>query len=141
MKRKSEEIDTLLRVQGWAVDEQRRILGQMLGREQSLMDDRRRLDDELEREKQFATENPTGAGHGFAAYVERYGIRVADLEVLLDALRAEIEVQRERLAQDYREQKVLSEVQKNWRRKEAEERARIEQAELDEIAQNMFRRA
>jgi flagellar export protein FliJ len=141
MKRKSEEIDTLIRVQGWAVDEQRRLLGQMLGREQSLMDDRKRLDEELEREKQFATENPAVAGHGFAAYVERHGIRVADLEVLLEALRVEIEVQRDRLAQDYREQKVLEEVQKNWRRKEAAERARLEQAELDEIAQNMLRRA
>ncbi len=55
-------------------------------------------------------------------------------------MRAEIEQQREALAEAYRELKVLEEVKKNWLKAEQAEEARREQIDLDEIAQNLHRR-
>ena len=139
MGKKSAEIATLLRVQGWNVDEQRRMLGQMMAREDALLADRRRLDEELLNEQKVAAANPTVAGHAYAGYAFNHKERVAVMERVIDALRAEIEQQRERLAEAYRELKVLEEVQANWKKKEDAEAARIEQAMMDEIAQNNHR--
>ena len=140
MAKKSSEIAPLLRVQSWAVDEQRRQLGQVLGREEALLEDRRGLESELLREQQVASSAPTLAGHAYAAYAAHYRDRRQQLELVIDAVRAEILQQRDRLAAAYRELKVLEEVRNNWRKSEAETRARRDQNDMDEIAQNLFRR-
>jgi flagellar FliJ protein len=140
MGKKSAEIATLIRVQSWSVDEERRMLGQMLGREQALIEDRERMDKELLAEQAVAASQPTLAGHAYAAYAVNYRDRRANLETVLTALRAEIEQQREKLAIAYRELKVLEEVRENWRIKERAEEARLEQVALDEIAQNLYQR-
>jgi flagellar export protein FliJ len=139
MARKSAEIATLLRVQSWTVDEHRRMLGQMLGREEGLIEDGLRMDRELLLEQQVAAEAPTLAGHSYAAFAFNYRDRRANLEKLLALLRVEIEQQRDRLADAYRELKLLEEVRNNWRKAEQAERARIDQATMDEIAQNLYR--
>jgi flagellar export protein FliJ len=140
MGKKSAEIATLIRVQSWSVDEERRMLGQMMGREQSLIEDRERMRKELLAEQAVAAAQPTLAGHAYAAYAVNYRDRRANLETVLAAVRAEIEQQREKLANAYRELKVLEEVEENWLVKERAEEARLEQLALDEIAQNLHRR-
>ena len=140
MGKKSAEIATLIRVQGWSVDEERRMLGQMLGREQALLDDRERMDKELLAEQAVAAAQPVLAGHAYAAYALNHRERRANLETVLAALRVEIEQQRDKLAVAFRELKVLEEVQENWRIKERAEEARLEQVALDEIAQNLYLR-
>jgi len=139
--KKSAEIATLIRVQSWSVDEERRQLGQMQGREDSLIEDRARMDRELLAEQAVAAAQPTLAGHSYAAFAFNHKQRRANLETVLAALRVEIEQQREKLAEAYRELKVLEEVRDNWLEKERLEEARLEQTALDEIAQNLFQRA
>jgi flagellar FliJ protein len=140
MARKSEDIATLLRVQSWAVDEERRMLGQMLSREAALLEDIAGMERQLLAEQQVAAAQPTLAGHAYAAFAAHYRDRRANIERVLDALRAEIGLQRDRLADAYREQKLLEEVRSNWQEAERVEEARIEQAEMDEIAQNLYQR-
>jgi flagellar export protein FliJ len=140
MAKKSAEIATLLRVQSWTVDEHRRMLGQMLGREESLIEDGRRMDRELVAEQQVAAAHPTLAGHSYAAFAFNYRDRRANLANVLALVRVEIEQQRERLADAYRDLKVLEEVRNNWRKAEQAEQARIDQAAMDEVAQNLHRR-
>jgi len=140
MAKKSAEIATLLRVQSWTVDEHRRMLGQMLGREESLIEDGRRMDRELVAEQQVAAAHPTLAGHSYAAFAFNYRDRRANLAHVLALVRVEIEQQRERLADAYRDLKVLEEVRNNWRKAEQAEQARIDQAAMDEVAQNLHRR-
>jgi flagellar export protein FliJ len=140
MAKRSDEIATLLRVQSWAVDEERRMLGQMLAREEALLEDIALMERQLLAEQQVAAAQPTLAGHAYAAFAAFYRDRRATIERVLDALRAEISQQRDRLADAYRELKLLEEVRKNWQQAEREEEARIEQVEMDEIAQNLYQR-
>ena len=138
--KKSQEIKTLLRVQGWSVDEQRRILNQLLDREQALIADGERMDQQLLHEQRVASADPAMAGHAYVAYAKFYRVRRDNLNTVLTALRVEIEKQRDLLSEAYKELKVLEQVQKNWLKAEREEAARVEQIDLDEIAQNLYRR-
>lgn len=140
MAKKSQEIKTLIRVQSWSVDEQRRMLNQLLDREQVIIEDGHRMDRQLIAEQQVAAADPAMAGYAYVAYAKNHGVKRQNLNTLLTALRVEIEQQREALAEAYRELKVLEEVKKNWLKAEQAEEARREQIDLDEIAQNLHRR-
>jgi flagellar export protein FliJ len=140
MARKSQEIKTLIRVQSWSVDEQRRMLNQLLDREHALIEDGERMDRQLLAEQQVAAADPAMAGFAYVAFARNHRVRRDNLNTVLTALRVEIEQQREVLAEAYRELKVLEEVRKNWLKAEQAEEARREQIELDEIAQNLHRR-
>ncbi len=140
MGKKTDEIKTLIRVQSWTVDEQRRVLSQLQGREESLIADCAHLDRQLLHEQQVAAADPTMAGQAYVAYARNNRIQHANLQTVITALRVEIEQQREVLAETYRELKTLEEVEKKWLEAERKEAARIEQNNLDEIAQNLHRR-
>lgn len=140
MAKKSQEIKTLIRVQSWSVDEQRRMLNQLLDREHVLIEDGERMDRQLLAEQQVAAADPAMAGFAYAAYAKNHRVKRDNINTLLTALRVEIEQQREALAEAYRELKVLEEVQKNWLKAEQAEEARRQQIDLDEIAQNLHRR-
>jgi flagellar export protein FliJ len=140
LAKKSQEIKTLIRVQSWSVDEQRRMLNQLLDREQTLIEDGHRMDRQLIAEQQVAAADPAMAGFAYVAYAKNHRTKRDNLNTLLTALRAEIEQQRDALAEAYRELKVLEEVKKNWVKAEQAEEARREQIDLDEIAQNLHRR-
>lgn len=140
MSKKTKEIKTLIRVQSWTVDEQRRVLSQLQGREDSLLADSDRLDRQLLQEQQVAAADPAMAGQAYVAYARNNRIQHANIQTVLAALRVEIEQQREVLAETYRELKTLEEVEQKWLEQERLEEARREQAALDEIAQNLHRR-
>jgi hypothetical protein len=114
MSKKTEEIKTLIRVQSWTVDEQRRVLSQLQGREEALMEDCERLDRQLLHEQQVAAADPALAGQAYVAYAKNNRVQFANLKTVLTALRVEIEQQREVLAESYRELKTLEEVEKKW---------------------------
>ena len=140
MAKKSQEMKTLIRVQSWSVDEQRRMLNQLLDREQQLIEDGHRMDRLLIAEQQVAAADPTLAGHAYVAFARNHKVKRENLNTILTALRSEIEVQRDALAEAYRELKVLEQVKENWLEAERKEEARIERIDLDEIAQNLHRR-
>ena len=140
MTKKSEEIKTLIRVQSWTVDEQRRILNQLLDREHVLVEDGHRMDRQLIAEQQVAAADPRMAGFAYVAFAQAHRIKRENVNVTLTALRVEIDRQRDAVAEAYRELKVLEEVQKNWKKAEQIEAARLERIDLDEIAQNLHRR-
>ena len=140
MTKKSEEIKTLIRVQSWTVDEQRRMLNQLLDREHVLIEDGHRMDRQLIAEQQVAAADPRMAGFAYVAFARAHRIKRENINVTLTALRVEIDRQRDAVAEAYRELKVLEEVQKNWKKAEQIEAARLEQIDLDEIAQNLHRR-
>jgi len=138
--KKSQEIKTLIRVQSWSVDEQRRMLNHLLDREQNIIQDGERMDRQLLVEQQVAAADPAMAGYAYVAFARAHGVRRENMRTLLTALRVEIDKQRDALAEAYRELKVLEEVRENWLKAEKVEEARLEQIDLDEIAQNLHRR-
>ena len=139
MSRKAKDLDSLLRLHSWTVDERRRELGVLLAREEELIQFGHQLDRQLIAEQQVAAANPTTAGFSYAAFAKAHRLRREQLARNLAALRAEIEQARDQLADAYRQLKVYEEVQKERARLEREEEARKEQVAFDEIGETQFR--
>jgi len=140
MANKAADLDSLIRLRKWMVDERQRELAALVAREEQLINYGRELDRQLVREGEIARADPMSAGFQFGAYAEDHKRRRERLAVTLAALRQEIEGARERLAEAFRERKTMEEVQKSRSVRERVEAARVEQSELDEVAQNQHRR-
>jgi flagellar export protein FliJ len=140
MAKKAADLDSLVRLRKWMVDERQRELGTLVAREDQLVNYGRELDRQLVREGEIAKADPVSAGFQFGAYAEDHKKRRERLAVTIAAVRREIEGARERLAEAFRERKTMEEVQKNRAVNERTEAARVEQIELDEVAANQFRR-
>lgn len=139
MSRKAVDLESLLRLRSWTVDERRRELGVLLAREEELIRQGQELERRLLAEQRIAAEDPVQAGFTYGFFAEDYKRRREQLERTLSDLRGEIAAARERLADAYRELKVMEEVQKERLRQEQVEEARKEQAVFDEIGQTQFR--
>lgn len=140
MSKKAKDLDQLIRVNKWGVDERQRELGVLINREEDLIDQGHRLDAELAEEQRIAATDPTMAGFLYGGFADHYRVRKEQLRHILHAIRLEIEDARERLADAYRQLKVYEEVQKNRATREDAEEARQEQVALDEIGMNQHRR-
>lgn len=140
MSGKAKDIDSLLRLQKWIVDERQRELGFLLQRQDEFETLGRELDRQMLREQKVAAEDPILAGTIFAAFAANHRHRREQLQTALHFLLLEIEKARENLAEAYRQSKVYEEVRKARALKEQEEEARQEQIILDEIGQSQFQR-
>lgn len=140
MSKKAKDLDQLIRVNKWGVDERQRELGVLINREEEIIAQGHRLDAELAREQEIAASDPTMAGFLYGGFANAYLLRKEQLRHILHAIRLEIEEARERLAEAFRQLKVYEEVQKDRAGKEAAEEARQEQITLDEIGMNQHRR-
>ena len=140
MSKKAKDLDQLIRVNKWGVDERQRELGVLINREEDLIDQGHRLDAELAEEQRIAATDPTMAGFLYGGFADHHRVRKEQLRHILHAIRLEIEDARERLADAYRQLKVYEEVQKNRATREDAEEARQEQVALDEIGLNQHRR-
>ena len=137
----AKKLKTLIRLNKWTVDERRRELGVLLGREEELKAQLAALEQELLSEQKTAAEAPTLAGFGYGAYARRYLDHKAKLLQLLAAIAKEILAAQDRLAEAYRELKTVEEVEKNRAKKELAEANLKEQKMLDEIASTRHQRA
>jgi flagellar export protein FliJ len=139
MARKAADLDSLIRLRKWIVDERQRELGALIQREDQLIMYGRELEKQLVREGQIAAANPDSVGFMFGPFAEDHKKRRERLAITLAAVRKEIEDARDRLAAAYRERKTMQEVQNNRAKRELAEANRLEQIELDEVAQNQHR--
>ncbi len=140
MRKTAKDMDQLIRVNQWGVDERQRELGVLIAREEELIAQGHALDNELAKEQAIAAEDPTAAGFLYGGFALGYRLRKEQLRQLLHGVRLEIEAARERLAEAYRQLKVYEEVQKERARREAQEEAQREQQVMDEIGMTQFRR-
>ena len=139
MARTAADLDSLIRLRDWTVDERRRELGALLAREEQLIAYGRELERQLVREGEVVKSNTDMVGFMFGPFAEEHKKRRERLAITLAALRREIEEARERLAEAYRERKTMEEVQKTRAERERVEAARVEQVALDEIAATQHR--
>lgn len=139
MSRKAKDLESLLRLHSWTVDERRRELGVLLAREEELVQFGRRLDKEYLHEQKVAAADPTFAGYSFGAFAQSHRLRREQWLRTLGALRGEIEQARDHLAEAYRQLKVYEEVQEKRAEQERAEEARKEQIAFDEIGETQFR--
>lgn len=138
--KKAKDLDQLIRVNGWGVDERRRELGVFLAREAEMIEARAALDRQMEAERAIAAAHPEEAGFTFGAFAGHHRFMRETLDAQIARLHQEVEAARERLAEAYRQLKVYEEVRKSRAEAEAKDEAKREQEMLDEIALNQHRR-
>jgi hypothetical protein len=98
-------LKTLIKLADHEVDQKRRVLAALVERENFLLGQDAALDRRLLREQQTAAEDPTGVGAAYPAFHQRHMMQKAEAHRAIAAVRREIEVAREDLAESFRKQK------------------------------------
>jgi len=132
-------LDTLIRLNEWSVDERRRELGQVLRALAELEDGLERLRQEVVREQNAAAASPEEAGFFYGNYARAAIGRRGTLDDGIRRMEAQVAAARERLNDAYRELKKFEVAQKIRDERETRELARREQGVLDEIGLTLFR--
>ena len=133
-------LNTLVKVRAWDVDGKRRALGVLLRRLDDLEASAIALEAGLRDEQRIAADSPGEAGFLYGAYARAVIERRETLARAVVQVEAEIAVAREELREAYRELKKFEVTRDNRLEREARERNRVEQIELDEIAIEGHRR-
>lgn len=129
-------LQTLNRIQKFNIDEQRKILADLLNQQDILQAQLEQLNEAFEQEKEFARVN-SGLGD-FGAYVKRYMQQREDLEMKIAVLDKRIEQEREVMADMFKEQKTYEIVDRQRAERAEKEENDKEQKMLDEIGTNSF---
>ena len=133
-------LGTLIRLARWTTDEKRRVLTALQAREDELLATLAAARTQLAAEQRIAASDATGAGFIYGAYAHAWLDRRDQLDAQLQAVRQQIEAARDDLAEAFRQQKTYEITQANRDKRAREEADRKEQAFLDEIGLNIFRR-
>ena len=129
-------LKTLERVKKFEIDEQRRILMLKLQHEEDLQNNRCKLIDDYENEKEFVRHNPTLCD--FGAYTEQYLKKLRALERQIADVQREIEQIRDVMSEMFKEQKTFEIVNQNRKNRKIKELAEQEQKLLDEVGTNAY---
>lgn len=127
---------TLLRIQKFQIDEQRKLLNEQLEKEEQLEKQLADMAAELEREKAFAGENPQVGD--FGSYMKRHIERREKLENMLAGVRRRIEEIRDVISDMFKEQKTYEIVDRNRQERALKEEEGKMQKTLDEIGTNNY---
>ena len=128
-------LSTLSRIQKFNIDEKRKVLADLLTREENLQKKIQMLIEEYEREKEFSSNNESPS---FGAYLKRYLKTKESLEQSLRTLQVEIEKVKDQISEMYKEQKTYDIVEENRKKAKQKEEDDKEQKSLDEIGTNKY---
>lgn len=131
-------LKNLIRLHEWTVDERRRELGSHIRQLNHLDEQVRNLEDELKREQALAGAGDLGIT--FGAYYNLFRYRRQRLDDAIRAKEREIAEAREILGNAFMELKKYQVAQEVRNREEELEETRREQAELDELGLQLYRR-
>ena len=131
--------ETLIRLHQWQVDQARRKLGDLLRLIGDLEDQAVALEVELKEEQRIAEGAPEQAGFLYGAYAHDVIERREGLAAAIAKTEEEAAEVQEEVREAYRELKKYEITRDNRQRREAADRARVEQTELDEVALQTFR--
>lgn len=129
-------LQVLNRIQKFNIDEQRKILADLVNRQDVLQAQLEQLNQAFEQEKEFARSN-SGMGD-FGAYVKRYMQQREKLESQIAALDAKIEQERDVMADMFKEQKTYEIVDRQRTERREKEDELKTQKTLDEIGTNTY---
>ncbi|CUW41828.1 Putative flagelar FliJ protein [Magnetospirillum sp. XM-1] len=133
-------LKTLIRLAKWEVDEKRRILVALQGREDEILAAIRHAEESLVHEQQVAAEDAAGVGFAYAAFANAWLARREQLMQMLEQVRQEIVRARDILAEAFNQLKTYEITQKERERRAQAELDKKEQAFLDEVGLNIHRR-
>jgi len=130
---------TLIRLNEWTVDERRRELSDVLNSLAVLEESLERLRTEVLREQEFVKNSPEEAGFFYGNYANNVIHRRADLNQGIVRMERDVAVARERVNEAYRDLKKYEVAQETRNLEQAQEEAREEQIELDELGLQAYR--
>ena len=125
---------SLIRIRQWALDEERRQLGQLNAAMNTIEREIEQLRLNYEREQQAAAEADFIAASGFGNYTEGMIKRREQLQTAKASLEVQIEGKTEEVREAFQELKKYELAQEALEEREAAEEARRETIELDDIA-------
>ena len=134
----NKSLETLLRLNRWAVDEKQKALRVLLDREDEIRAQIEAHTQALAKERQVATEDTMGIGGLFLHYYNAWEIQRDQLNKMLADMQVQVDEAREDLAESFRALKSAEEVKKQRDAAEALEESRKETAAMDEIGLNQF---
>ena len=133
-------LGSLIRLKKWRVDEKRRALAERLRIEEALERGSRTLEAELVNEQRIATQSPDEAALLFGLYVQGVQIRRRELAASIAKSEVQSAKAREAVQAAHRDLKTFETAEASRQRRDAEELARKEQMDLDEIGLQAHRR-
>jgi len=136
----AKDLHNLIQIHEWDVDEKRRKLGELLRLLDNLEAQARALEEELVREQQAAKDSPEEAEFLYGEYAETVIDRRERIRESIRQMESAIEEAREELRLAYVDLKKYEVAQENRDRRATQERNRREQAELDAVGLEGFRR-
>ena len=136
----AKNLNGLIRLHQWMVDEKRRKHGELLKMLAELEDQTRRLEIEVIDEQKAAANAPETAGFLYGNYARQVIERRARLAKSIAIMETQIAGAREELNETYRELKKFQVAQEVRDRRAALEAARRDQSVLDEVGLGMHRR-
>ena len=133
------DIDSLIRLSRWRVDEKRKALAELEALEEHLQSEAVRLTEELAREKAIAAAQSEPAP-GLGAYIRAALERQAHLTQSIAEVKDRIAAARDEIANAFQELKRYELVQKDRQQRALLRQRRRETATLDEIGQTQHQR-
>lgn len=134
------DLETLIRLRKFEVDERQRAMALLLRREEAVLSGIDALENEKKAEAAFMSQAGVWEGSTFPAYLEQWDVRRDQFRQALNQVRAMIEQARDELSEAYRRLKTFEITQEQRDELEALEDSRLEQIELDEMGLELHRR-
>ena len=135
-----DDLQTLIRLRKFEVDERQRAMAVLLRREEAVLDGLDALAEEKKAEAAFMEKADLWEGSTFSAYLEHWDLRRNQFLQALAEVRALIEKAREELSDAYRRLKTFEVTQEMRDDEEEQEENRLEQIDLDEMGLALHRR-
>lgn len=132
-------LNTLIRLQKQRVDELRRSIAQLEAQKQKLIDQSKKLEEELQEEIQLAATQPAMGGF-FGDFADRIRKKREELAVAAAQIERSIQQVMETLRDAFGELKKYEIAKEQRVQREKEKRARLENAQLDEVAISQYAR-
>ena len=133
-------LNTLIRLHKFRVDEKRREIGGMITVIDDLERQVRELENQILEEQSIAGASPEEAGVLFGNYAAHYILKKNQFSIAIGEMEEKLETAQGELREEYKELKGFELTQEAHDNREALEEARAEQAFLDEIGINLYRR-
>lgn len=134
------DLETLIRLRKFEVDERQRAMALLLRREEAVLAGIESLENEKKAEAAFMSKAGIWEGSTFTAYLKQWDVRRDQFDQALQQVRAMIEKARDELSEAYRRLKTFEITQEQRDEEEALEESRLEQIELDEMGLELHRR-
>jgi flagellar protein FliJ len=136
----AKDLQSLIRLHRWQVDEHRRRLADLIRRAEDLHEEARLLEREIAEEQARSRTDPLEAGTAYADYARAAIDRRAKTAVAIEAAEADVATARDGLSEAYRALRTLETAQADRERRRVMEEERREQTVLDEVGIQSHRR-